>query len=298
MDTRQDQAPQTSTPLASDALPAGRRLRLGPVAPARLRRVKPPRWWQELVLILAGYYVYGLVRNGVPDQEVRALRRAQDILSLERSWHIDIELTINKWTASIDWLAYAVNYYYATLHFIVTIAVLVWLYRSHPLRYRPARTVLISASTVGLLGFWFYALAPPRMLTGDGFIDTVVAFHTWGSWGTSGVASHSNQFAAMPSLHIAWSLWCGITILMLARRRWVKALGVVYPLATLFVIIATANHFVLDAVGGVAVLMAGYLFQHLMSGRGAYLDPTTVPGLVESPRARRSQGRHARPTEG
>ncbi len=296
MDTRQEQAPPTSTPVTYEALQARRRPHLGPVAPARLRRVKPPRLWQELVLILAGYYVYGLVRNGVPDQEGQALRRAQDILSLERSWHIDIELTINKAVASIDWLAYVMNYYYATLHFIVTIAVLVWLYRSHPLRYRPARTVLISASTVGLLGFWFYALAPPRMLTSDGFIDTVVAFHTWGSWGTSGVASHSNQFAAMPSLHIAWSLWCGITIAVLARRHWLKALGIVYPLATLFVIMATANHFVLDAVGGVVVLLAGYAFQHLLSGRGAYLDPTTVPGLVATPRTQPGRGRHARPT--
>jgi hypothetical protein len=247
-----------------------------PVLPDSMRRVRPPRLWQELLLIVVGYWVYGLIRNGVPNQETLALRRAQDLLAFEHTLRINIELGMNKALASVHWLAYVANYYYATLHFIVTIAVLVWLYRKHPLRYRPIRTALIATNAVGLFGFWLFALAPPRMLTSDGFIDTVVHFHTWGSWGSSGVASNSNQFAAMPSLHIGWALWCGITLVMLARRRWVRALGVVYPCATFLVIVATANHFVLDAVGGVVVVVAGFGIQRALYGRPAYADPVDL----------------------
>src|SRR5204863_485542 len=83
-----------------------------------------------------------------------------------------------------------------------------------------------------------------------GYIDTVVVHGTWGSWGSSGVDSASNQFAAMPSLHIGWSVWCALAVIHLAPRLWVKVLGALYPCVTLLVIVATANHFVHDAVRG------------------------------------------------
>ena len=112
------------------------------------------------------------------------------------------------------------------------------------------------------------------------YIDTVVKYHTWGSWGSGDVAKVSNQFAAMPSLHIGWSLWAGITLFMLSRRWWIRALGLLYPAVTFFVIIGTANHFVLDAVGGVVVLVLGFFIQRVLSGRPAYTpgaEYVTVP---------------------
>jgi hypothetical protein len=165
------------------------------------------------------------------------------------------------------------NYYYATLHFIVTIAVLVWLYTRRPDRYRCARTALYTATLLALTGFAFYALAPPRFLAGRGFIDTVVTHHTWGSWASGDVASLSNQYAAMPSVHIIWSAWSGLALLFLARHTWIKVLGALYPLATFTVILATANHFVSDAAAGAAVLALGFLIQRLLTGRPAYPRP-------------------------
>lgn len=150
------------------------------------------------------------------------------------------------------------------------------------------RSVLYATNIVALLGFWLFPLAPPRML--PGFVDTVVIFHTWGSWGSGDMASVSNQFAAMPSLHIGWSMWSGVAILRLARRPWARALGVLYPVATLFVIVGTANHFLLDAVGGAAALAVGFGVQRLISGRPAFAEPP-VPscrGLVPA-QARRTQ---------
>lgn len=258
--------------VAVDVPPAPRRRARG-LLPDRLAAARPPRWWEEIIFVLLAYWLYSLVRDTVPTHEVAALHRAQAILRFEQALHIDIERPINLFVASVHPIAYVADYFYATLHFVVTVAVLVWLYRSHPMRYRSLRSVLFATNLVGLFGFWVYALAPPRMLTADGFIDTVVRFHTWGSWASGDVASASNQFAAMPSLHIGWSLWSGVIIVMLARRRWVRILGALYPVATFLVIMGTANHFVLDALGGVVALALGFAIQRLLSGRAAFALP-------------------------
>lgn len=240
----------------------------------RVRAVRPPRWWQEIGFIAIVYFLYSLVRNAVPSHETGAFHRARIILSIERSTHLNVEHSLNNFVAGQHWLAYICNYYYSTLHFVVTIGVLVWLYLKHPLRYRGIRTVLIITNLVALVGFWFLAVAPPRML--PGFIDTVVKFKTWGSLASPGLAKASNQFAAMPSLHIGWSLWCAFAIVALARHTWVRVLGALYPLATLFVIVGTANHFVLDAVGGAAALGLAVVIQRMLSGRNAYRGPAIV----------------------
>jgi hypothetical protein len=157
----------------------------------------------------------------------------------------------------------------------------VWLYVRHPARYRALRTTLYTATLLALAGFAFCATAPPRFLAGQGFIDTVVTHHTWGSWASGDVAALSNQYAAMPSVHIIWSAWSGLTLAHLARRTWVRVLGACYPLATFTVILATANHFVADAAAGAATLATGFLLQQLATGRPAYpplrVRPRSLP---------------------
>jgi hypothetical protein len=236
--------------------------------PEKVRAIRPPKWWQEIAFIGFVYFLYTLVRDAVPSHEIGAFNRANSVLSIEQWLHVDIEHSLNALVAHHAWLAYISDYYYATLHFVVTIAVLVWLYLRHPLRYRSIRTVLIVTNLVALVGFWFISLAPPRML--PGFVDTVVKFHTWGSFASGSVAKESNQFAAMPSLHIGWSLWCAVAIAALAKRRWVRLLGGLYPALTFFVVIGTANHFVLDTIGGAVALGMGIVVERLLSGRHAY----------------------------
>nr|WP_151483798.1 phosphatase PAP2 family protein [Streptomyces albicerus] len=245
--------------------------RIGPLLPARLRPVTRPRLWVELAFTALLYWAYSLTRNAVPAHRTAALHRAHEILGTERELHLNIELAVNHAADKADWLIVGMNYYYyATLHFIVTAAVLVWLYVRHPGRYRSVRTALYAATLLALVGFAFCATAPPRFLTGQGFIDTVVTHRTWGSWASGDVASLSNQYAAMPSVHIIWSTWSGLTLAFLACRTWVRVLGVCYPLATFTVILATANHFVTDAAAGAATLGVGFLLQQLLTGRRAY----------------------------
>ena len=232
-----------------------------------------PRVWFELALIGISYWLYSLVRNAVPTMEVTAERNAHDIWHFEQFLGIADERWINHAFDSVTWLIVGMNYYYATLHFIMTIGVLVWLFRSHPGRYAAARLALFVTTAIALFGYYFYPLAPPRLMTGGDFIDTVAKHHTWGSMASGDMAQVSNQFAAMPSMHIGWSLWCGLTIAFLARRRWVKLVGLLYPLATLVVIIASANHFFMDAVAGALCTLVGLLVSRVVYGKWAYAFP-------------------------
>jgi hypothetical protein len=100
---------------------------------------------------------------------------------------------------------------------------------------------------------------------------------TWGSMASGDLKHMSNQYAAMPSMHIGWSLWCGLTIFALASVPWVRVLGLLYPAATLLVIVATANHFWLDAVGGILCLLFGFAVARIWYGALPYALPKVVP---------------------
>ncbi|MEU3844247.1 phosphatase PAP2 family protein [Streptomyces sp. NPDC028635] len=245
--------------------------RSGPLG--RLRTPRAPRLWFEILLIAVSYWTYSLIRNAVPEQRGQALRNADWIWRLEHHLGIAFEQSVNHAVNSVTWLITGMNYYYATLHFIVTLGVLVWLYRRHPGRYGAARLVLFATTAVALVGYYLYPLAPPRLMNGSHFIDTVMVHQTWGSMASGDLKHMSNQYAAMPSMHIGWSLWCGLTIFALARTPWARVLGLLYPAATLLVIVATANHFWLDAVGGVLCLAFGFTVARLWYGALPYALP-------------------------
>ncbi len=243
----------------------------------RLRAPRRPRLWFEILLIAVSYWTYSLIRNAVPEQKAEALRNADWIWKTEHTLGIAFEESVNHAINKVTWLIVGMNYYYATLHFVVTLGVLVWLYRSHPGRYAATRLTLFATTVVALVGYYLYPLAPPRLMNGGDFIDTVMVHHTWGSMASGDLKHMSNQYAAMPSMHIGWSTWAGLTIFALATVPWVRVLGLLYPVATLLVIVATANHFWLDAVGGLMCLSFGFLVARLWYGKLPYHLPKLVP---------------------
>ncbi|MEW2064239.1 phosphatase PAP2 family protein [Streptomyces sp. NPDC007002] len=247
-----------------------------------LRAPGRPRLWFEILLIAVSYWLYSLVRNAVPEQKAAALRNADWIWSAEKSLGLAFEESVNHAVNSVTWLIVSMNYYYATLHFVVTIGVLVWLFRRHPGRYAATRLVLFATTAVALLGYYLYPLAPPRLMNGANFIDTVLVHETWGSMASGNFKNMSNQYAAMPSMHIGWSLWCGLTIFALASVPWARVLGLLYPTLTLVVIVATANHFWLDAVGGMACLAFGYAVSRVWYGSLPHRLPKRVPGAAKA----------------
>ncbi|MFF9766362.1 phosphatase PAP2 family protein [Streptomyces sp. NPDC053086] len=257
--------------------------RQGPLG--RLRRPRRPRLWFEILLIAVSYWTYSLTRNAVPEQRAAALRNADWIWRVEHALGVGVEQSVNHAVNSVNWLIVGMNYYYATLHFVITLGVLVWLYRWHPGRYAATRLVLFATTGVALLGYYLFPLAPPRLMGGGYFVDTVSAHHTWGSMASGDLKHMSNQYAAMPSMHIGWSLWCGLTIFALASVPWARVLGLLYPAATLLVIVATANHFWLDAVGGALCIGFGFALARAWYGSRPYALPRLVPAPAGRPLA-------------
>jgi hypothetical protein len=245
--------------------------------PHRLLRWRRPLWWQEIAIIAVGYALYSAGRNAIPERVLAATEHGRDIQTWQDAVDLSWERGFNHFVAVHEWLAQPLDYYYATLHFIITPAVLGWMFlrRSHV--YRGVRTVLVSTSVVALLCYYVYPVAPPRLVPGLDYIDTVVRFDTWGSLADPQIAERSNQYAAMPSLHIAWAMWCGIAMWVLAERRWLRVAALLYPMCTLVVIVGTGNHFVLDAAGGALVLAVGFGIQLLLSGHGAFVAPVDAP---------------------
>ncbi|MFI8432541.1 phosphatase PAP2 family protein [Streptomyces sp. NPDC079020] len=274
--TQEGRTAGTPSPIVDEAAPEAKRN--GRTAKLRaLRAPRRPRLWFEILLIAVSYWLYSLVRNAVPEQKAAALSNADWIWSVEKSLGLAFEQSVNHAVNSVTWLIVSMNYYYATLHFVVTVGVLVWLFRRHPGRYAAARLVLFATTAVALLGYYLYPLAPPRLMNGGHFIDTVLLHETWGSMASGNFKNMSNQYAAMPSMHIGWSLWCGLTIFALASAPWARILGLLYPMATLVVIVATANHFWLDAVGGMACLAFGFALSHAWYGSLPHRLPKLVP---------------------
>lgn len=217
-----------------------------------------PRLYREILLIALCYSAYSLVRDLVPANHSSAIERGHEVLGLERLLHLNVEMSLNHLFAVDRVLGVGANYYYESLHFVITIGILAWLYLRHPDRYVFYRRLIFATTVLALIGFWLFPLAPPRML--PGFTDPAEIFHTSGLYesGASPVASVSNQYAAMPSLHTGWALWCALAFADITRTRWARWAAFCYPALTVLVILGTANHYLLDVIGGGVTFGAGY----------------------------------------
>ncbi|MFG1672273.1 bifunctional glycosyltransferase 87/phosphatase PAP2 family protein [Streptomyces sp. Y7] len=265
-------SPYWQTPIPTryaDKVPS--RFRHIPLVPFLRRVISRPNLLFELLLIRVTYDVYARIRLAAAGGSnsagrVTAEEHGEEIHSIERALNIDIEHWANHAVVKVDWLRGFFDFYYESFHFGVPLAILAVLYWRRPVDYRWARTAIGFATVFALVGFWLYPLAPPRLMPGLGFIDTVHGPQdfTRPDYGT--LTELTNQYAAMPSLHFGWSLWCGLVILILAPRWWMKALGLLHPLFTVSAIVVTGNHWVLDAVGGAAVVGAGFAATYLFQG--------------------------------
>lgn len=265
--------PQTETP-GTEVIP---RIRL--------------RWWTELPLILLIYACYTAGRLVARGDVSGAVDHGLALLRIEQVLHLNAEQPLNRLFTREPWLGVPADFWYASLHYVVTPAVLVWLFRTRAELYRAARTWLMTSTFIGLIGFILVPTCPPRLLSGEhGFTDTMAHYSSYGWWGAEasaprGMGGMTNQYAAMPSLHVGWALWCGLMLWRYGGTRLTKVLGVAYPLLTALVVMGTANHYLLDAVAGVATMGVGLLLapwvtrgSDLLRARIAARD-TAVPAL-------------------
>ncbi len=229
-----------------------------PTPPVKKRR--RPGWWREILLLCVVYLMYDGVRLLVAAGHGEAVANAHHVIGLEHTLRLGHEQTLNHAVSASPAIGVTLSYAYATLHYLITPIVLVWLWQARPERYRGARTAIVTATLLGLIGFWLFPTAPPRML--PGFVDTLAKYHDWGWWGGAasapkGLGGLTNEFAAMPSLHVGWAVWCGWQIMRGTSRWWLRTLGAAYPAFIVVVVIGTANHYVADAVAGLIVISIG-----------------------------------------
>ncbi len=269
---------------------------MNPVAP-RLR------WWREVLYTASIYGVYSYVRNqfgsnaGALGEARRiAYQHAIDIIEIQDALGLYVERTLQSWYLDLplDGFIGFWNVFYGTAHFIVTGFALIWLYHRDKRRYPVWRNTLAFTTLFALIGFASFSLMPPRLLDSTdefgpppeldaerdfGFEDTLADYPTFWSFDSEALKDVSNQYAAMPSLHSAWATWAALVLAPMVRRRWLRALVVLHPVATVFCILVTANHYWLDALGGLASLGAGYLGGRALAAfwdRRA--DPSDDPG--------------------
>jgi hypothetical protein len=221
----------------------------------RVRQALTTRWSAraEIATVVGLYAVYEAVRGVVAGGPAVAVRHAQAIASLERNLGLSVERSLQHAARSVPGLVGVFGVAYLTLHLSVTGAYLVWLYRRHPWLFPAVRTSLLVATAMSVVVFVLYPTAPPR-LAGLGIVDTVSGNHVDLNHGL--LSAFYNPYAAMPSLHFGYALVVGVGVALLARHRVMRVVGALYPVFVLAVILATGNHFVLDAVAGAILSFA------------------------------------------
>jgi hypothetical protein len=226
----------------------------------KLRALRPGL--TEAVLLVILYVAYSGTRLLADNDTSEAMRRARGIVHFEQSLKLDMEPWLNRIFAAHGWIGLPADYWYSTLHYVMTPSILLWVFVRHRDGYRHARRALVGTTLLALLLFLLVPTAPPRFM---GEFTDVLALHAhqgwWGSDASAprGLGNLTNQLAAFPSLHCGWSLWCAIQIRRFAKHRWVHALGWAYALGTALVVIGTANHWTVDVLAGWLAVLGGYV---------------------------------------
>jgi PAP2 superfamily protein len=204
----------------------------------------------ELLVVFLLLRVYDYVKSLESVRMAPALDNGREVLAVERALHIDVEGSANQWLAHHHSTASFLVWWYQYSHITGTMAVLACCYLFFPMFYRRARTALVLTNVVGMTVFVVLPVMPPRLLPNAGFIDSVAA----AGYGIDhGGPVEPAQFAAMPSLHLAWATWVGILLFAMLKgvpHRW---LVFSYPVLTTIAVVATANHYLLDVFAGVAL---------------------------------------------
>jgi len=209
--------------------------------------------------IFAGVTVaYEASRAVATGTRADALRHARDVIDAERSLGIYVELDVQRWALDAPRVALDLaNWTYFSCQFAITMSFLLWIYLRRTAYWAFARNMMVASYSLGLVGYVLYPTAPPRLLPELGFVDTLATQGV--SHQSAGVELLSNPYAAMPSLHTATAILIGFLGVRALRNPVGRALWALYPFVVVYSIVATGNHFLLDAVAGAAVLGLAFL---------------------------------------
>jgi membrane-associated phospholipid phosphatase len=225
---------------------------------ARVRRIPAellPHGWmdaaRQLSLFLVAYGGYMLARGVAEGSANAAFAHARDLISLERTLHVFVEPSVQTWASGSHLVIVLASWLYVNAQGPITIAALVWLYLRRNGSFYFVRNMFVIAMALALVGYLVFPTAPPRFLPEWGFSDPVQRYTGMN------VSEHSptaislfNPYAAVPSMHVAFALMIGWPLARLVRSRAAAVAWVLYPFLMTFVIVITANHFIVDALFG------------------------------------------------
>ena len=251
------------------------------MAPARTKAEWLTRVWKwmphlrELAIIAGAYWVYMYSRSlALGDLGATALDNARKVISLERSLGFFWEPGWQGWAlSSAKSLVVFFNWAYIVTFWPIILTAGTVLYVINRRRYTYYRNVVLLSFVLAMIGFILFPLAPPRMVA-DHFVDTIKVFGP-AFYASREFANFYNPYAAMPSLHFSWTIMFGVLFLR-TPNKWLKIFGILYPTLTLLAITITANHYIMDAIGGGLLMIAAFVIVELGFRRRLFLPKTHV----------------------
>jgi hypothetical protein len=208
---------------------------------------------RQIALFVAAYLGYALVRGlaDEPGVAATAFDNARGIIALEQALNIFVEPTVQAWSSGSGLVMDTASWIYINAQTSVTVGALLWIYLFRNQSFYFVRNMMLAAMAVALVGYILFPTAPPRFFPEWGFLDSVSEF-TGVEPASDGVNAMFNPYAAIPSMHVAFALMIGGSLAQLVHGRVARTFWWAYPVVVTYVIVATGNHFLLDAVLGAA----------------------------------------------
>jgi hypothetical protein len=220
-------------------------------------RARPRRWGlllKQLVILNVLFVVWRVVGHVSLFHEAGAFSRGRWIWHAERAMHLPSEASLQRALLPHATLSQVANAYYEYAHATLLAATLLWLLWRHRDVYSRWRNLAVAFTGVSLL-IGFLPVAPPRLVPSLGMVDLAARYHQ--SVYTALGKGISDQLSCLPSVHVGWAVLVAGAVIAVGRSRW-RWLAVLHPLVTTYVVVATANHYWLDALAALVVLVVVY----------------------------------------
>lgn len=209
----------------------------------------------EVAVLLLVLLLFSWLHGAAGKDAAAAEANAFVLQSIEKALHLDIELMANQWLTGHSAFIQPAVYYYR-LYYVAIIGVLLWVFLRHADVYAKVRRVLVAMMALVLPIFWALPMAPPRFAV-PGIVDIIAKYDILGGHASREAGTGQNVYSAMPSMHVGWSLWCAYAVwyALKASHPRLALLAWLFPLGMTIVVLITGNHYVLDIVGSVTLLL-------------------------------------------
>ncbi len=240
----------------------------------RLRLIEErvlPRGWpdvlRQVLLFLAAYVLYQVVRGLIGSGGYKPFGDATKIIDLERVLHVFAEPSIQAWAANKHVLMDVSDWTYLNAHYVVTLGALVFIYLRRNDSFYFIRNMFMIAMAIALVGYAVYPTAPPRLMPEWGFTDSISQFLGTFHVDDGPGKAFLNFYAAVPSMHVCFAVLVGCPMARLVRHWPAKIAWSLYPFWITFVVVATGNHYFTDVLLGAATAGASALFAQRLLAR-------------------------------